>query len=421
MNNANKNNIFAATAHPPTEELVKYVNKQLEADATRSVENHIADCEPCSDAVDGLLLSKQNIADIDKNLEQRIQAQLINTKKVIPLYKRWYMATAAMLALVFVSGYLILNYVGKNNSVADVITTEKAVEETATTPANETAVEQTETVEDKKAIANKAVTIETLKDDVPADMPVPESSKEKALANVNTDEKFKQPTIEKREDLASGKQSEQTVAADESRDDSQDQPAVAEKTAAYTQTKDVQATTEMDDEKVPAQNAKNVEELSKKSNKPAAATTSGGAATTLDNVVVLETKAKRKKVRLESNDATFDYSAFEQARTLYNNKEYAKALPMFEALMVHNTDNKFSFYYAGMCAYYQNNHKLADTYLSQSSGDKRFEMYELSMWYQALSLIQLNKPAEAKNLLVKVVNLKQSKKDEAANLLKELK
>nr|MBK9652025.1 hypothetical protein [Bacteroidota bacterium] len=241
------------------------------------------------------------------------------------------------------------------------------------------------------------------------------------MANVNTDEKFKQPTIEKREDLASGKQSEQTVVTNESRRDVEEQPAVAEKTAVYTQTKDVQATTEMDDEKVPAENAKNVEALSKKSNKPAAATTSGGAVNNLDNVVVLETKAKRKKVRLESNDATFDYSAFEQARTLYNNKEYAKALPMFEALMVHNTDNKFSFYYAGMCAYYQNNHKLADTYLSQSSGDKRFEMYELSMWYQALSLIQLNKPAEAKKLLVKVVNLKKSKKDEAANLLKELK
>ena len=47
------NNIFSKTDHLTTEQILNYLGKSLSRQELHEVENHLADCELCSDAVEG--------------------------------------------------------------------------------------------------------------------------------------------------------------------------------------------------------------------------------------------------------------------------------------------------------------------------------------------------------------------------------
>lgn len=111
-----KSNIsFNVSACPEEQMLRDYQKGVLSKEQNRVVENHLADCEMCSDYIEGFaLLSNEN--------ELENEAQLIVSKiynKSSKKNKIWLYATAASLFLAVAFTSLILLLPSKNNYVAD--------------------------------------------------------------------------------------------------------------------------------------------------------------------------------------------------------------------------------------------------------------------------------------------------------------
>ncbi|MBI5541180.1 MAG: hypothetical protein HY951_14030 [Bacteroidia bacterium] len=129
-----KSNIsFNVSACPEEQILRDYQKGVLSKEQNRVVENHLADCEMCSDYIEGFaLLSNENELE---NEAQLIVAKIYN--KSSKKNKIWLYATAASLFLAVAFTTLILLLPNKNNFVADKTVTNLPKEEKPETGAKQ--------------------------------------------------------------------------------------------------------------------------------------------------------------------------------------------------------------------------------------------------------------------------------------------
>ena len=83
-------NIFEQTACLSDEQLLLYVSGKMNAEEKRKAELHLADCDMCADAVEGLQLThNKNIAAINEKLHSAIDMRLSKTATIIPFYRKY--------------------------------------------------------------------------------------------------------------------------------------------------------------------------------------------------------------------------------------------------------------------------------------------------------------------------------------------
>ncbi|TSA26652.1 MAG: hypothetical protein D4R67_07515 [Bacteroidetes bacterium] len=108
----NLHTIFSDSECPTHEELKAYLDHQLSADKRHRIEAHLADCELCSDELEGLtrLSNPGHLPVIMEELEHRITARRI---RVVRLKPRLILAAAAVIALLigvaFIFRYVVQN------------------------------------------------------------------------------------------------------------------------------------------------------------------------------------------------------------------------------------------------------------------------------------------------------------------------
>ena len=122
-------NIFNEGACLTQNEMFDYLAGRLHGKRLRKAELHIADCELCADAVEGLSLlnEEQQHASI-VNLESRIKERVKEKSVIFVLFRR-AVAIAAVLLLVIGGAFYLNEFISKKQSqVAENISTQKSEE-----------------------------------------------------------------------------------------------------------------------------------------------------------------------------------------------------------------------------------------------------------------------------------------------------
>ncbi|MCX6273601.1 MAG: hypothetical protein NTV09_00130 [Bacteroidetes bacterium] len=103
-------NFLEQEACIPEDVLINYSEGRLTSQQAHAVEKHLLECEFCSDALEGLKMmepakSKQIIADINKEIDGRIQSAGNAGAKVIPFRFNYKIAAVIALFIMFGGGY----------------------------------------------------------------------------------------------------------------------------------------------------------------------------------------------------------------------------------------------------------------------------------------------------------------------------
>lgn len=156
MNGPNK--LFSAGEHCLTEDqLLLYMQSKLSPSEQHYVEKHLLGCELCTDALEGLRLSKspEKLTEIIAGLNQQIDNRVKPVeKKIIPLYP--WLRIAAIIVLIAVGAGTFL-YLQKEQKQQEKIVAEKKADIPPTLPQNNFELKSAEPVstEQPKEIAAK--------------------------------------------------------------------------------------------------------------------------------------------------------------------------------------------------------------------------------------------------------------------------
>ena len=127
------------------DQMLRYLRDETSAQDTRAIDRHLAQCPLCTDALEGAMQLPteqltQAFSNIDTKISKRIET--LTTIETMPLKvvsrnptRYWFMAAAASVALLIVSGIWYFNF-KENKSAALLVekSTHNAVENTVTTP-----------------------------------------------------------------------------------------------------------------------------------------------------------------------------------------------------------------------------------------------------------------------------------------------
>lgn len=100
------------------------------------------------------------------------------------------------------------------------------------------------------------------------------------------------------------------------------------------------------------------------------------------------------------------HDVIKDAMRLFKQKDYAQCITLLDLVSEFSTNDVNCEFYKGMCYYYLQNYEAAYKQLKLSYANKINVFEEETSYYLALTASKTNKDAEAKNLLVKVVNNK---------------
>jgi len=103
----------------------------------------------------------------------------------------------------------------------------------------------------------------------------------------------------------------------------------------------------------------------------------------------------------------------------YRHANYEKALTEFQSVLKEDARNEAASFYSGVCALALNNADEALDFFTKTD-NKSSRYYEATLWYQSLSYLKKNDKKEAKNLLEKVVKQNGEHKSQAEQLLQDL-
>lgn len=119
MTNSLKHKIFIATDCLSEQMMFDYIDHKLNARESHSVEKHLLQCELCSDALEGLELTKNRlrITSINQKISERIAATGKEAKIVGFNYKLIISLAASILLLV--GGIFFFNQLRKNDTIAE--------------------------------------------------------------------------------------------------------------------------------------------------------------------------------------------------------------------------------------------------------------------------------------------------------------
>lgn len=121
-----KKNIFATSDCPSPEVLQNYLNNTLSKEEKRQVEEHLIDCEMCSDELEGLASMKdiEKLPEIIDDIQQELGISEAKKIRLRPVYQ----LAAAIAVLFIVAGSIFLTEYLSDNGTTEMVS--QTVEET---------------------------------------------------------------------------------------------------------------------------------------------------------------------------------------------------------------------------------------------------------------------------------------------------
>ena len=119
MTDSSKYKIFLETDCIPEHTMFDYIDKKLSSKESHSVEKHMLHCELCSDALEGLELTKNRelINDINLKISERIATPITESGKIVFYYK--IIASVAASILLLIGGLFFFNQFSQKQEIAE--------------------------------------------------------------------------------------------------------------------------------------------------------------------------------------------------------------------------------------------------------------------------------------------------------------
>jgi tetratricopeptide (TPR) repeat protein len=393
--------IFQNSVCLSQEVLIRYVKNELNAAEKRGVELHLADCEICFDAVEGLILIESNrLNAIQQELSNRIEKRIQQDEKVkvIPVYKRWYSMAAAIAALIMISVYVV-NVYEKDTDLAQAETAKLPV--TENNPVKEQTEALTSEVQNIDPKTNTNPSVSEKKEEVV----VSANAEGDVAAEKNIEEKYQSSNAIAEEEVQSDATGSHDITAVEI-----NEPRKVENLATKTVTaKDIEkpvapfAESKTLNDKVAMEST-----ATQKSEKKSKSVADAAVPTALSGTA------------FNGNTGNFDFTIYDAGVNAFNAGDYNSAVGSMNVLLQSQPNSINVNYYAGAANYELKNYNKAISQLNIVILNKRNTFYEAALWYKGNALLKMDDKKEAKTTLQKVVKQNGKYKQQAEALLKDL-
>lgn len=367
--------ILKPQGHCISEEmLISYAKGTLAADEARRVEEHLTECEFCSDALDGIMKSGDlqhyyaKVSSTKRSLHRKLRS--VEEKSTFPFTRA--LAIAATVLLLVVSAWFV-QYLMNNESqkiFSDQFKPYPAdsLVQKPMQPSISEAAPQLKSVD--SAITPKK------------NKPIPENKKNETQNSV-ADRKVENQVV------------------------NENAPEI-EEPLTVTSSQNAQA----DEEKVGADKDVTLPQESRGAVSNFSVEPKSGYAQNNDAV---ETIALSKK---EETDQ-FITDHLNRGVDFYQGEKYAESVSEFQLVLKEDPLNATANFYSGVSSLVLNNPDEALNYFKKTD-NKSNRFYEATLWYEALAYLKKDDKKEAKKLLEKVVGMNGEYKTQAEETLKEL-
>jgi len=399
MNN-NLHKMFSQTECPSQEVLKNYFDNKLSGSEKHLVEEHLVDCEMCSDELEGLSLLKdeESVKVIVDSLNKKITGKKTRTVKL----EFRILAAVAIITLVIGIVYVLQNIIVNNQPdfiveqnetakpKADYIHDEANMAEAAKSNAPKQVVREKMYEDDVESEEKKQVIVipivddaevfeEVAEDDIDldydmTDVEVPEAKIESELVQEDTPDKA----------LVKLKESEKNTNIPQT---------ITAKTAENKVSNDLY-TSATADEVVEVKDAK----MERDSKSRRSKTTSLSANTDLSRINNLLIKAIEK----------------------YESEKYRASVNLLKKVLDESPENHVAHYYIAASCFELKEYNSTILYLNKILDNPESEYSVKAMFLKAKTLIQLDDPANARTLLQKIVDDNGELKEDAKKLLDTL-
>lgn len=112
----------------------------------------------------------------------------------------------------------------------------------------------------------------------------------------------------------------------------------------------------------------------------------------------------REDAMFEEKEIEITYVDYlKESLNYFQNEKYKKALQHFNTILEHYEDDVNANFYAGLSAYNLESYSQAEAYFKKAYSLQYGNFKEEANWFEALSLLKLNKKSKAKKLLQQIV------------------
>ena len=418
MKNNDINNIFSDSDCLPEKKLFDYQNNKLSSKEKYLVEKHIANCEFCSDALEGLSLIrdshhvKKSINDINTAIDKFTYKK---KTKTVTLNFSTKLAIAATIAILIGISFLFTHYLRNINNkiIADNNITRNIVDKSVVNPIitnqdSEATIEQTPINNDffnKKPEQNSTFGGIIEKENVNKySMPVLlDQPKEKEII---IDNRIDEIETTKTLEVLSKNNQEQNKE--------EDLKAVNDKILI----EELQTIPKNDVDKpinevnVKDDESKDVSGYKKQVKQKNKITTIGD--------IVNRKEANMPSTSSSQGNSIIANETYNQALEKFNNKEYNDSKHLFEQIIINDNSNYSALYYKSLCCFFLEENENAITGFNQILKISKGEYYDSAKWYKALALLKKGNKKEAKKILEEIIKSNSSFKNNAELKLKEI-
>ncbi len=385
--------IFAATECPSVELLMMYNQQKLDRENLRNVELHLADCEICSDMVEGLLHANtlenlnQSVAEITNQIQHKISQKKSNPFSISQT--TYYSIAASILVLLGVS-FLLIYLLGETKE-----------DKLVTLPKPLPQLNEKEPIQSNPKLNN-------------TDSLSTESNKINSLTNKENPKKEMNRTEKVRH-------SESLVSTNSTKDSRGIDANLTSGKATFEtttfQAEDLVKDSELDE-------TKSISDLKKVSN-----TESGSHDNTISIQSVpssvntekfiyktLEPAVKNKQLKGDNTDLIL----LENGKIAFSKSNYFDAKENLSKFIYTNPENEEALYFLARSERMLKNYNNSNQYFNKLLLNKNSTFFEESEWQTALNLIDDKKDQEALLLLKKIASGKGKYAYAAAELLGEI-
>ncbi|NVO01633.1 MAG: hypothetical protein HXX09_02945 [Bacteroidetes bacterium] len=411
--------------------IIKYLDNSLSRDEKRLIELHLADCELCSDAVEGyaLIEDKSAISPIVENLKTELKLKNV-FKANQNNSKRYLFAAAALIVVLFGLGLLFDAVINKKESQQIFADQFKPYPVTSSSNGKESTKNPDTGTRNEEQTGSSEKQNELAKDLIKTQINSGPTGKMTNTGLVNT---FNwQQSTGYATDLEQKEKSIDSIS-DKRKEIKLDyyvnsKLLLEDEVVVTSSTKSVSAFEEkvvaIDDAKIVNQSYKKSPGTKKDSKQKNKRSEVNYAKSESDKDISLSGK---KNVTNSPASVAGGTSGFNQldgdlklALEKYSSNDYKGAADDFDRVLDQSPANEEALFYSGVSNLSLNNVEKAITNFKKMLTNTKSKFYEPSKWYLALAYIKIAKKADAKKLLIELIDSKGEFKKQAEDLVKEL-
>jgi tetratricopeptide (TPR) repeat protein len=418
MKNIDLNNIFSESDCIPEQILFDYQDNKLSSKNKYIVEKHIANCEICSDALEGLALitNRNKIKKSIKYINSSIDKHTFQKKqKTISISMPIKLAIAATIAILIGISFLFTQYLRKHH---DKILAENHIKESTNKDKNNldnlpVSVIDSETIKEKTPQNNKYFkkTLE-YKHTFPVisnreeenDFSIPEiiNQPKRELTGDNLDFTITtNNSIVYKDDFAKNIDSIKTIPLEENINDKEAKNIQNDADlSSGISGKDEAVYSKVENKKPDKKKITKISEII------------GG--------YTKQNESNRPNAPATNETSIITNETFNLALEKFNTKDYITAKQLFNQILINDNSNYNALYYKSVCSF---NLEETDDALNGFNEVLKIEKgayFDNAKWYKALALIKKGEQKEAKKILEEIIKSTSPFKINAEQKIKEI-